>query len=217
MEIKYLGHSSFLMKNKTATIVTDPYDSKMVGLKFPKIDSDIVTISHNHDDHNQFAQIGNNPLIINIPGEYEKNGIRVTGYKTFHDKKEGAERGINILYKIEVDGIVILHCGDLAHSLNDEILEEIDDVDVLMVPVGGEYSLSPQEASDLVKKIEPRYVIPMHYDHIAINKEVFPNLASSNDFIAKMGLSQLEPVDKLILKKEDVQEDGTKVILMQIS
>lgn len=216
MEIKFLGHSSFQIKSKTASVITDPYDSLMVGLKFPKLEADIVTISHDHKDHNSYKQVDGQPLIINIPGEYEKNEIRITGFKAYHDKSNGAEKGINILFKIEIDGIVILHCGDLAHKLSDELLEEIDSVDVLMLPVGGGSSLNSQEAVDLVKSIEPEIVIPMHYDHIAINKEVFPNLAPVSEFINKMGLSELAPVNKLTLKKEDVHQEGTKVVLMEV-
>lgn len=216
MEIKYLGHSSFQLKNKLATVITDPYESKMVGLRFPKQDADVVTISHAHADHNQADQVTNNPLVINIPGEYEKNGVRITGFKSYHDKKEGAEKGVNILFKIEMDGVNILHCGDLAHKLSDELLEEIDNIDVLMLPVGGGFSLNPQEAADLVKDVEPSFVIPMHYDHIAINKEVFASLSPVSEFLHKMGLGEVEPMKKLTLKKEDVEAEGTKVVVMEI-
>lgn len=119
MEIKYLGHSSFLIKTKTAKIVTDPYDSHMVGLKFPKVEADIITISHHHQDHDKadqvgFSQTGVLPLVIDIPGEFEKQGIRIFGFKSYHDKKQGQERGENIIYKIEAEGISVLHCGDLG-------------------------------------------------------------------------------------------------------
>lgn len=216
MEIKYLGHSAFQIKNKTASVITDPYDSLTVGLKFPKLEADIVTISHDHKDHNQFSLVEGSPLVINIPGEYEKNEIRITGIKTYHDKKDGTEKGQNIMFKIEIDGLVILHCGDLAHKLSDEVLEEVDNIDILILPVGGGYSLNAQEATELVKQIEPEIVIPMHYEHIAINKEVFPNLAPVNEFINKMGLTELEPVNKLVLKKEDIHQEAVKVVLMEV-
>jgi L-ascorbate metabolism protein UlaG (beta-lactamase superfamily) len=216
MEIKYLGHSSFQIKNKNASVITDPYDSLTVGLKFPKLEADIVTVSHDHKDHNQYAQVGGSPLIINIPGEYEKNEIRISGFKTYHDKKDGVEKGLNIMFKIEVDDIAILHCGDLAHKLSDELLEEIDNVDILMLPVGGVNSLNAQEASELVKQIEPEIIIPMHYDHIAINKTVFPDLAPVSEFISKMGLSELAPVNKLTLKKEEIHQETARVVLMEV-
>ena len=105
MDIKYLGHSSFLIKTKTARIVTDPFDPEMVGLKFPKTEADVVTISHNHKDHNQFKNVsginGVDPLIIDMPGEFEKLGVRIFGFQSFHDKTHGSERGENIMYKFE--------------------------------------------------------------------------------------------------------------------
>ena len=103
MEITYLGHSSFRIKGKVATIVTDPYDSKTVGLKFPKVDADIVTISHQHDDHNQAVLIDGNPKVVNNPGEYEIKGISIFGIPTYHDAKQGEERGSNTVFVISID------------------------------------------------------------------------------------------------------------------
>ncbi len=100
MEIKYLGHSSFLIKTKDAKIVTDPFDPIVTGIKFPKIEADVVTVSHDHRDHNQAKLVDGNPLIIDMPGEYEKKGVRIFGYRSYHDKKQGTERGEVILYKI---------------------------------------------------------------------------------------------------------------------
>ncbi len=214
MEIRYIGHSSFLIKNKDAVVICDPYDESMVGLKFPKLEADIVTISHSHLDHSKSDNVLGKPLIINIPGEYDKNGVRVYGYKTFHDKKNGEDRGNNVIFKIEIDGINILHCGDLAHLLNDELLEEIDDIDVLLVPVGGNYTLSGQEAADLVKKIEPNIVIPMHYNHEKLNQENFGTTLPVQDFLTKMGVSAIEPIDRLVIKKEELNEESTKVVLL---
>ena len=167
MEIKYLGHSSFLIKTKTAKIVTDPFDPEMVGLKFSKTEADIVTISHGHKDHNQFKNVsginGVSPLMIDMPGEFEKMGIRIFGFQTFHDKTNGSERGENIMYKFESEGMSLLHCGDLGMIPEESFLETIGEVDVLLVPVGGFYTIDSDEAVSLVKKIEPSIVIPMHY------------------------------------------------------
>ena len=88
MDIKYLGHSSFFIKGKEAKLVTDPFDPKMVGMRFPKVEADIVTVSHNHPDHNQIGLVQGTPLIIDWPGQFEKKGMRVSGYKSFHDKKK---------------------------------------------------------------------------------------------------------------------------------
>lgn len=220
MEIKYLGHSSFLIKTKTGKIVTDPYDSQMVGLKFPKVEADIITISHHHQDHDKadqvgFSQIGVLPLIIDIPGEFEKQGIRIFGFKSYHDKNQGQERGENIIYKIEAEGISVLHCGDLGVVPNEGFLETIGDVDILLVPVGGFYTIGPDEAVDLIKKIEPSVVIPMHYNHPKINQQIFGKLASVEEFTKKFGIEKISPIPKFVYKKEEADEE-MKVVVLEI-
>ena len=160
MEIKYLGHSSFLIKTNDARIVTDPYDSKMVGLKLPKMEADIVTVSHGHKDHNQSEQVEGTPKVFDWPGQFETKGVRVWGFRTYHDKKEGAERGENVMFKFESEGISILHCGDLGAVPPDTFLDEVGDVDVLLVPVGNKYTISPDEAIERIKKVEPEIVVP---------------------------------------------------------
>jgi len=210
MEIKYLGHSSFLIKTKEAKLVTDPYDSKMVGIRFPKTEADIVTVSHDHKDHNQTQQIeipeGGEKLIIDLPGEFEKKGIRVFGYASFHDDKKGEERGGNILYKIEGDGISVLHCGDLGFIPDDNFIDLVGGVDVLMVPVGGVYTIDADQAAALVKKIEPSIVIPMHFGS--------DKLASVTDFLKKMGVEKTAPVSKLVVKPGELEEE-LKVVLLE--
>lgn len=216
MDIKYLGHSSFHLKGKNGSVVTDPFDSKMVGLKFPQVEADIITISHHHADHNATAAVSGTPLVLDIPGEYEKGGIRVTGYDTFHDGERGEKRGRNTMFKIEADGLSVLHCGDLGHIPADELIEEIDTVDVLLIPVGGFYTITADEAVSLVSKIEPGIVIPMHYNHPKLNQDGFAQLTPVSDFLKKIGADEaLEPVKKLTLKKQDIAEE-TKVIVMEI-
>lgn len=216
MEIKYLGHASFLLKGKNASVVTDPFDPKMVGLKFPKMEADIVTVSHPHQDHNQSQLVGGSPLVINLPGEYEKQGVRVAGFSSSHDKKNGEERGKNILFKIEVDGVSILHAGDLGHLLTDEMIEEIGAVNVLLVPVGGIFTIDATEAAEVVKEIEPSIVVPIHYHSLKLIQSNFGKLAPVTDFLTKMGVSPSEPVKKLVVKKEELQEE-MKVVVMEIS
>ena len=211
MDIKYLGHSSFLIKTKTARIVTDPFDPEMVGIKFPKTEADVVTVSHQHKDHNQFKNVtginGANPLMIDMPGEFEKLGVRIFGFQSFHDKTQGSERGENIMYKFESEGISVLHCGDLGVIPDESFLETIGEVDILMVPVGGIYTLDADEAVSLVKKIEPTIVIPMHY---GTNK-----LAPVSDFTKKFGLDNPTPLPKLIYKKEEIEQE-MKVVVLEI-
>src|SRR3989338_4498612 len=137
MDIKYLGHASFLLRSNTAKVITDPFDPKAVGLSFSKLPADIVSCSHGHDDHYFLDRIEGDPLVITLAGEYEKKGVRITGYDSFHDEADGSKRGKNVIYKIEIEDISILHLGDLGHTLSDELVEEIDVVDILLIPVGG--------------------------------------------------------------------------------
>jgi len=213
MEIKYLGHASFLVKTKDAKLVMDPFDPKMVGLKFPKQEADVVTVSHPHKDHSYLEGVSADALVVEWPGQFEKRGIRIWGNRSYHDKQEGKERGENILYKIEAEGVSILHCGDLGVIPSDSQLDDIGEVHVLMVPVGGKYSLTADEAMELIKKIEPSIVIPMHYGRPELAIE---GLAPLDEFVKKMGIEQLEPVDKLVIKREDFNtEQAVRVVVMK--
>jgi len=216
MEIKYFGHSSFLIKSKEAKLVTDPFNEKMVGLPFPKIEADIVTVSHNHADHSQIDNISGNPLVIDWPGQFEKKGIRIFGFQSFHDKQKGVERGENNIYKIEVEGISIVHCGDLGVMPDDSTLDEIGDVGVLMVPVGGRFTLDANEAIELIKELEPSVVIPMHYNTSKLNQDNFKELVGVEEFLKKISQESVQPIDKLIFKKEDISET-MRVVVMEIS
>ncbi|MEK7633826.1 MAG: MBL fold metallo-hydrolase [Patescibacteria group bacterium] len=215
MEIKYLGHSSFLIKTKTAKIVTDPYDQEMVGIKFPKTEADIVTVSHHHLDHDRANLVMGAPLIIDMPGEFEKMSVRIFGFQSFHDKTGGSERGENILYKFESEGISVLHCGDLGVIPEESFLELIGEVDILMVPVGGFYTIDSEEAVQLVKKVEPSVVIPMHYNHPKLNQKNFSQLAAVNEFTKKFGIENLTPIPKLVYKKEEIEQE-MKVVVLEI-
>lgn len=217
MQIKYLGHASYLIKTKAARVVTDPFDPRMVGLKFPKTETDIVTISHQHQDHNFLGQISGDPLVVDWPGEFEKSGVRVFGYRTYHDKEQGAKRGENILYKIEAEDISLLHCGDLGMVLSEEMVDEIGEVDVIFIPVGGYYTIDASDAQEVVKRVEPSIVIPMHYGSPQLNQETFKKLSPISDFLEKYGVSQNQSVDQLTLKKEDLVAEEMKVIILKIS
>lgn len=213
MEIKYLAHSSFLIKTKDAKVVMDPFDPKFVGLRFSKQEADVVTISHAHKDHSHTELIEGTPLILTWPGQFEKKGVRIWGYSSFHDKVEGKERGGNVLYKIESEGVSILHCGDLGVIPTDAQIDEIGDVNILLIPVGGKYALTADEAIQLIKKVEPAIVIPMHYGRPDLAIE---GLAPLDDFLKKMGGEQIEPLDKLVVKKEDFAVDAAmKVVLLK--
>ena len=119
MVIKYLGHSSFRIRGAEGSVITDPFDEEMTGIDFPRTYSDIVTVSHQHKDHNQTDNVGKDPFIIDGPGEYEVKGIRIHGLSSFHDDKQGEERGKNVMYLFHIDDVSLLHCGDLGHKLTE--------------------------------------------------------------------------------------------------
>lgn len=221
MDITYFGHSSFLLRSASGKIVTDPYDGTMMKHPFPKTDADIVTLSHDHGDHNAADQIegveGAKPLILSMPGEYERKSIRVMGFPTFHDKTQGSERGVNTMYKITIDDIDVLHCGDLGHTLKSEIIDEIGEIDILMIPVGGFYTITADDAVDIVAKLEPSVVIPMHYKMPEFNPEIMDKLAPVDDFLEKIGAEAVKPGKKYTIKKSDLTEEDMKVIVMEMS
>ena len=214
MEIKYLSHSSFLIKTKDAKIVMDPFDPKFTGIKFSKQEADIVTISHAHKDHSHIDLIEGEPLVLTWPGQFEKKGVRIWGFSSFHDKVEGKERGENVMYKLESEGISILHCGDLVAVLTDAQLDEVGDVHILLVPVGGTYTITADEAIHLIKKVEPAIVIPMHYGRLGVAE--LSDLAPLDEFLKKMGIAQAEPLEKLVVKKEDFDIDvAMRVVVLK--
>ena len=218
MQLKYIGHASFIIKSKDAKLITDPFDASKVGLKFPKQEADIVTVSHQHSDHNHVSNITGDPLVIDWPGEFEKKGIRVSGFKTYHDPKKGEERGENTLYKIETEGITILHCGDLGHTLTDSIIDEIGDVDVLLIPVGGFYTITAEEAAKVIKAVEPSYAIPMHFKTDQHDPKTFSDLTDLDAFLKTYGVdrSAVEETDVLTVKSDTLPEE-TKIVVMKMS
>ena len=163
MKIRYLGHACFQIIGEDGTcILTDPY--KGVGYELPaNISADIVTISHTHFDHNNVEAIQGVKAICNEVKEYEINGVRIQGIDSFHDQKQGSLRGNNTIYKMQIDGISFCHLGDIGELLSDSIVKNIGYCDVLLIPVGGTYTIDASEAKKYVHAIAPKIVIPMHY------------------------------------------------------
>ncbi len=212
MEIKYLGHSSFRIKGKNAVVVTDPY-ADYVGFKFPQTEADIVTISHDHQDHNQKDLVKGNPFVIKGPGEYEVKGVSVFGIQTFHDESQGAKRGENTVYRLELDGISLCHLGDLGHLLSSQQLGELNGVDILFIPVGGVYTIGPKRAVEVIGQIEPKIVIPMHYlvPEQKGNK-TFADLAKVEEFLKEIG-EEVKPQPKLTVSRERLPTEREVVVL----
>ena len=214
MDIFYLGHSSFRLKGKNASIIIDPFDSKEVGLKYSSNEADIVSVSHEHKDHNAVDVVKGEPKVISGPGEYEIKGISILGFSSFHDSKKGEERGKNTIYVFEIDGIKVCHLGDLGHKLSDSLIESLGDIDVLMIPVGGIYTIGPTEAVEIVRDIEPSFILPMHYYVDGIEKGTFGKLEPVENFLKEVNLT-VEKMPKLAVKKEEVNLEVQKVILLE--
>ena len=213
MTISWYGHSCFKITNQGGhlTIITDPFD-KGIGLIPPRSNADIVTISHDHYDHNNIKAISGNPFIINNPGEYEIKGIRIIGCSSFHDKKQGQEKGLNTIYLIEIDKIRICHLGDFGQErLTDEQLEAIGQVDILIIPIGGTFTLNAQEAIKVAEQLEPHLIIPMHYKLAGLKID----LAGLIEFLKEMGLNKKPAVDKLTVKKKDLIGKDMEVVVLK--
>ncbi|MFT5873949.1 MAG: L-ascorbate metabolism protein UlaG (beta-lactamase superfamily) [Clostridium sp.] len=163
MKITWLGHSCFLLENSNGRkLLTDPFDTTL-GYERYKGSLDVVTISHQHFDHNYTKGLSGNYKIIDKISDFYECDIPIKGTPSYHDKDKGAKRGDNIIFTFRMDGYTLCHLGDLGHALSDEDIEAIGSVDILFIPVGGNYTIDGKEASEVTKKINPKIVIPMHY------------------------------------------------------
>ena len=217
MNIQYYGHSCFKIITKPmgrggndVTIFLDPFN-KSIGLRPPQGTADLVLVSHDHDDHNNIQAIKGDPYSIDIPGEYSVKGVSITGVASFHDEEKGAERGLNTIYILESEELKVCHLGDLGDELKEEQLEKISGVDILMVPIGGKYTLDAKKAITLIKKIEPAIIIPMHYKVDGLTMDI----ADEKEFCAKLGNCPEEKVNKINFKKKDLKDKKMEIILMQ--
>lgn len=215
MIITWYGQSCFKIESKDRTIIIDPF-LKSIGLTPPSGQADIVFVTHDHQDHNNIAAVKGEYLLINSPGEYEAKGVRAQGIESFHDDAEGAKRGLNTLYLIEAEGIRIVHAGDLGQPLLlDRQIEEIGSVDILMIPVGGFFTIAAKEAVGIINQLEPKIVIPMHYKVPGL---LIKELDGVEKFLQEFGEEDGVREDKLTLKQKDLESEGgkTRVVLFKI-
>jgi L-ascorbate metabolism protein UlaG (beta-lactamase superfamily) len=210
MDVTWLGHGCFRLRGKNAAVITDPYPPA-IGLRLAKQDADLVTISHEHDNHSYAEVVRGEPYIIRGPGEYEVKDVSVIGLPSFHDSEKGAKRGRNTVYLIEIDDVRICHLGDLGHKLDDAEAETVASVDVLLVPVGGRTAINAVEAADVVRQLEPRYVVPMHYAIPGLKVE----LDGVERFLKEMAVTAMEPQPKLTVQASSAGEWDTKVVILE--
>ena len=208
MEISWLGHSCFRIKGAHATVITDPY-SPDLGYTLGKPTARIVTVSHQHPGHSYVQGVGGEPKLVTGPGEYEIGDVLIIGLPTFHDGEKGGKRGKNTIYLMEVDEVAVCHLGDLGHLLTTEQVEEMGNVDVLLLPVGGVSTIDAPMAAELVRQLEPKVVLPMHYKTEALNRELEPVAR----FLKEMGVKEFSSRPKLSVTKGNLPL-STQVFLL---
>lgn len=208
MEIVWLGHSSFRIRAREATVITDPCPPS-TGYAIGKPTADVVTLSHAHDDHTYLKAVAGKPTVLDSVGEYEISGAFLTAIPTYHDEEKGAERGKNLAFVIEMEGIKICHLGDLGHVPTADQVEVMTGADVLLIPVGGDSTIDGDKAAEIVPMLDARIVIPMHYK-TPVSKG---SLEPADSFLKEMQASAVQAQPKLSLSYNTVPSD-TQVILL---
>ncbi len=208
MDINWLGHSCFRIRGNQTTVITDPY-SPGLGYSLGKPNARIVTVSHQHPGHSYVQGISGEPRLVTGPGEYEIGSVLIIGIATFHDGEKGSNRGKNTVYLMEVGEISVCHLGDLGHMLTAEQMEELGNVDILLIPVGGVSTINAPIAAEIVRQLEPKVVIPMHYQTEVLNRELEP----VERFLKEIGVEQVTPQPKLSLTRSSLPA-STQVFLL---
>jgi L-ascorbate metabolism protein UlaG (beta-lactamase superfamily) len=215
MDITWYGHACFRLRDRDATVVTDPFE-KSLGYDLPRVRADIVTVSHDHPYHNNAKAVKGEFKVVDGPGEYEIKSVFITGIATYPSRRRrkanneedgGDER--NVIFVFEFNGLTICHLGDLAQVPTQTQVEALSNVDVLMVPVGGSTSLNAAQAAEIISLIEPYIVIPMHYKTSAISLK----LDSVQKFLKEMGAPRIEPVDVLKVTRSSLPQETQVVVL----
>jgi L-ascorbate metabolism protein UlaG (beta-lactamase superfamily) len=208
VDITWLGLSCFRIRGSQAIIITDPFPPGL-GYTLGKQTADIVTVSHQHPSHSYDQGISGEHRLLRGPGEYEISGVLILGIAAYHDAVKGQSRGKNTLYLMEIDGVAVCHLGDIGHVLSDEQVEEMGNVDILMLPVGGVSTINAAMAAEIIRKLEPKAVLPMHYKTPKTDRELEP----VENFLKEMGLGPVESRPKFSVSKSNLPI-STQVILL---
>jgi L-ascorbate metabolism protein UlaG (beta-lactamase superfamily) len=164
LQIRWHGHSCFEITNDL-TLITDPHDGKSIGIPAPNVQGDIILVSHDHFDHSSGIKLveKEGTKIVTDGRKRNISNIEISGVESFHDENSGSKRGENVIYKFIMNGIKFCHLGDLGHELDDSTVNKIGSVDILFIPVGGNFTIDDKKAWNIIKKIKPKIIIPMHY------------------------------------------------------
>lgn len=202
MEITFKGHSCFNLKNDDGIqIVTDPHQA------INNLESKIVTVSHNTENHNQSAKVKGDPQVLDWPGEYEIKGVAITGIDA-NNQTTGQE---NIIFKYILDHVRVCHMGDFSGKLTDKMLDKIGNVDILIIPVGGQNSLNAEQAKKIVEEIDPRIIVPMHYQADGADTALEP----VDKFLREMGKSNIEPQDSVKMTRSSLPSDDSEIVILK--
>ncbi len=211
MKIKYLGHSCFIIETSGGiSVLTDPY--KGVGYELPEnLQADITLISHAHFDHNNIDAV-TSKFVLQTAGEYEILGLRIKGVESNHDDKGGTLRGKNIIFTASMDGLKVCHLGDLGEPCSKELLAKIGKVDILLLPIGGHYTIDAREAKKYVEQMQPKLVIPMHYRP----KDGTIDIASASEFLSLFeNVVYANPKYETRIEKDSLTNEKTQIIYME--
>jgi len=209
MKITWLGHSCYIIENKENNkLVIDPFNPS-IGYKPPKVEADVVTISHDHHDHNAVNQLTNKPKVIKSIEPVEEFNYKISGISSFHDEDKGNKRGENRIFVYEVDDLRVAHLGDLGHMLSDDQIKSLGKIDILFIPVGSVYTINGEQASKLVDKIKPIITIPMHYKTKALNIDLRP----VDDFLDLCDEYQQQVSNFFEITRESITDYSPVVVL----
>jgi L-ascorbate metabolism protein UlaG (beta-lactamase superfamily) len=209
LDITWLGYSCFRIKGKEVTVMTDPYPPGL-GYSLGRPQANIVTVSHPHAGHSYIEGVNGEYKVIKGPGEYELKDIYITGIATWHDPDKGQKLGQNTIYVLEMEGVTLCHLGDLGHQLSSELLEEVGDIDVLFLPVGGVSTIGGATAAEIVRRVTPKVAVPMHYKTPTLKKELEP----VDKFLKEMGIKENVSQPKLSVSRSNLPA-STQVIVLE--
>jgi L-ascorbate metabolism protein UlaG (beta-lactamase superfamily) len=209
MKIQWLGHACFLLTGQSGVrVLTDPFDEH-VGYPLPAVAADIVTISHHHGDHDNTAVVQGRFSVYDSPGKFQAKGVEIFGLATYHDGEQGARRGRNTVFRLAVDGVAVVHCGDLGHLLSSEQVAALGKVDVLLAPVGGNYTIDSRQANALMRALQPAVTIPMHFKTPVIDFPIQP----VDRFLQEAGGGRRAGSTEIELDPQRLAEPGEVVVL----
>ncbi len=208
MKIRWCGHACFQLTYENGIrVVLDPFGD--IGYPLLNVEADLVTVSHDHFDHNEVSAVKGNPQVFKEPGEYEVEGIKITALPTYHDTTEGSDRGGNLIHVLEGEGMRLAHLGDLGHELSDEQIHALGKIDILLTPVGGHYTIDAATAARHVEKIRPKVVIPMHFKTPAID---FP-IKGVEQFLKHFSNYDIPNVNEVEIKPEFFTKTSRIIVL----